>query len=107
MDTKEILSALWEFKTQSDIEDFIESELNKSITYLSQQGYKIDMQIGFDGKQSLNSIADMFAFQNFRDLHFIYWGLKGNWETYDHLEAIYFQKLKGVVESIYKAAKSI
>ena len=107
MDTKELLIELWDLKTKSDIEALINSELDKLITYFNSNGYSVEKENGFVGKQSLNNNSDLFKYQSFRDFHFIYWGLKGNWDTIDINENIYYEKLKGVIESIYNVAKSI
>ncbi len=102
MNTKELLDHLSSLNTKKEVENFIATELNNAIMDFNTNGYKVDITNGFIGQQILKAV-DLLKYQYFRDLHFLYYGLKGNWIIKE--ESIYFNTLKSSVESIYNKAQ--
>lgn len=103
-DTKNLIAALIQEVTKKDFVNTIDKELNIQIDYFIAKGHNVNLQSGFIGQQILND-NDLFLYMYFRDLHFIYWGLKGNWQTFDKLDATYYSNLQRIVEGIFNTLK--
>jgi hypothetical protein len=101
MNTKELIDKLRNIKSKNDFIGLIKNELNQIINHFNQKGYNVDIQKGFVGRQVLQDDNDLFDYQYFRDVHFLYWGLNGDWNTFDSIDKIYYDKLKDIIESLY------
>lgn len=101
MNTKEFIAKLKMINSKIEFFKLIENELTCLINNFEKKGYKVDKQNGFIGKQILQDDVDLFAYQYFRDVHFLYWGFKGNWNTFDRIDLIYYEKLQEIVEGLY------
>lgn len=101
----EFLDELKQLKTQSDIEAFVTDEFNKHLVHFANKGCNINATAGFINKHHLQ-IIDIPAIQQFRILHFIFWGIKGNWDTALE-DKDYFKIIQNEIEPFYKSAKSI
>ena len=99
-DTKNLISTLVKLNTKMDFQTTINNELKDVIHYFYIKGHNLTFKDGFIGRQILND-NDLFLYMYFRDLHFIYWGFKGNWQTFDKIDILYYPNLKIIVEGIY------
>ena len=103
-DTKNLITTLLQLNTELDFHTTIDKELNDVINYFNNKGHQVTVKDGFIGRQILND-NDLFLYMYFRDLHFIYWGFNGNWQTFDKIDILYYPNLQRIVEGIYNNLK--
>lgn len=103
-DTKKLITSLVQLDTKTDFQAIINNELKDVINYFISKGHDVKIKEGFVGKQVLND-NDLFLYMYFRDLHFIYWGFNGNWQTFDKIDVLYYPNLQRIVEGIYNNLK--
>ena len=101
--TKELMHSLMCKINKKEFIDEISNDFQSVSDYFVSKGHQIDKQTGFLGKQILD-VKDIFIYQYFRDLHFIYWGITArNWPTFDLIDEIYYENLKRIIEIDYNS----
>ena len=98
--TEKVLHSLVDTQTKEEMKLFIESKFEEITSYFAAKGHNIDKKKGFVGRQVLAD-NDIFIYQYYRDMHFIYWGLQGDWSTFDPFDKIYYFNLQRIIEELY------
>lgn len=98
--TQQLIAQLANAKSKPEFEQNVLNELTELIKYFKTKGHDVSIIEGFIGQQILED-KDLFLYLYFRDLHFIHWGLRGNWQTFDKLDKLYYPNLQRVIEGIY------
>lgn len=89
--------------SKSDYLNFIENELKTVTDVLTSAGYNINSNQGLIGPQSLKTVPDITNFTYFREVHFIYHGLKNNQWSSDPVDHLYFEGLKAFTITQYNS----
>jgi len=98
--TEGLLKKLNQSEDKIEFNHILKTEFDSCSNYFIEKGHNLDIVKGFIGRQILND-KDLFIYQYYRDLHFIYWGLKGNWKTFDPIDTIYYDNLQRIVAATY------
>lgn len=102
MNTFNLLLKLSTQKSKKDYLNLADQELSDIVSQLKQLGYNIDKKTGFIGEQSLKPMQHIFIYQYFRDVHFIYWGIKNNQWDNDPVDELYYRGIQGFITNQYK-----
>lgn len=101
MNTFSLMLRLSSQKSKSDYMNLVQTELTNLINHFTKNGYNININHGMVGQQTFKTMQDLYTYNFFRDVHFIYWGLNGNWNTNDPLDELYYRGLEGFVSTQY------
>lgn len=101
MKTFNLMLRLSEQRNKVDYITLLGNELNQIVADLTGLGYNVTAQQGLVGRHSMN-INDLYLYQYFRDVHFIYWGLQNNQWNNDPIDELYYRGLEGFVSTQYQ-----
>lgn len=97
----QLLISLEKLKDKESFLKEVADEFDEVRKYLSDKGLAINIFKGLEHEQSITN--EVSSYQYFRDLHYIFWGIKNNQWKYYKGEEEYYNSLRFKAESIYNS----